>query len=111
MSVGAPIPLETWVSGPVRATIAAMTADPWRSAVLDHHQDEIRAELVSAGAAPDRSTLTLYLHVLGRAMDYIGTTAPGDALPLACVHDTGMDWFTVRIAAACQLAINEGLAA
>ncbi|MYW92370.1 hypothetical protein G3I59_32035 [Amycolatopsis rubida] len=88
-----------------------MTADPWRSAVLDHHQDEIRAELAAAGAAPDRPTLTLYLHLLGRAMDYVGTNVPGDALPLARVHDTGMDWFTIRIAAACQLAISEGLAA
>ncbi|WP_158605471.1 hypothetical protein [Amycolatopsis panacis] len=49
MSVGSPMPLETWVSGPVRATIATMTADPWRSAVLDHHQDEIRARRTRLG--------------------------------------------------------------
>ncbi|WP_020657766.1 DUF6401 family natural product biosynthesis protein [Amycolatopsis benzoatilytica] len=105
-----PIALETWTTGPIRATIAKMAADPWRSAVLDHHQDEVRAELSAAGAPLDRATLTLYLHVLSRAMDYVGTDIPGDALPLARVHDTGMDWFTVRIAATCQLAISEGLA-
>ncbi|UJW31629.1 DUF6401 family natural product biosynthesis protein [Saccharothrix sp. AJ9571] len=104
-----PVPLETWATGPVRDTIAAMRADPWHSAVLDHHRDEIRTELRKAGASPDRATLTLYLHVLGHALDYVGTDVPGDALPLTPVHGTGMDWFTIRIAAACQLALDEGV--
>ncbi|UJW32057.1 DUF6401 family natural product biosynthesis protein [Saccharothrix sp. AJ9571] len=103
--------LEIWMTGPVRSTIAALRADSWCSAVLDHHRDEIRTELALAGTPPDRATLTLYLHVLGRALDYLGTNLPGDALPLAPVHGTGLDWFTIRIAAACQLALDEGLIA
>lgn len=105
-----PVPLQTWATGPVRATIAGLRADPWHSAVLDHHRDQIRAELTATGATLDQATLTLYLHVLGRALDYLATDLPGeDSLPLTPVHDTQLDWFTLRIAAACQLAIDEGL--
>ncbi|AXB41539.1 DUF6401 family natural product biosynthesis protein [Amycolatopsis albispora] len=107
--MGEPVPLETWVAGPVRTTIAGLKAHSWGSAVLDHHQDQVRAELAGAGAPADRATLTLYLHVLSCAVDYVGTNIPGDTLPLTRVHDTGMDWFTIRIAAVCQLAISEGL--
>lgn len=104
-----PVTLETWASGPVRATIAALRADGWHAAILGHHTDEVRADLSAAGTPVDRAALTLYLHVLSQAMDYVTTGVPDDALRLLAVHDTDLDWFTIRIAAACQLAIDEGL--
>ncbi|OLT40331.1 hypothetical protein BJF85_25185 [Saccharomonospora sp. CUA-673] len=86
-----------------------MTGDPWQAAVLAHHQDELRRELAAIAAPLNRATLTLYLHVLGHTLDYLAAHAVGDMLPVARVHDTGLDWFTVRIAATCQLALDEGL--
>lgn len=106
-----PVTLETWASGPVRATIAAMRADKWHAAILDHHIDQVRADLSDSGAAADRATLTLYLHVLSQAVDYVATSGPDDALLLPAVHDTDLDWFTIRLAAVCQLAIDEGFIA
>jgi hypothetical protein len=105
-----PVTLETWVSGPVRVIIAVMRADGWYAAILDHHADQVRADLSASGTPVDRATLTLYLHVLGQAMDYVTTDVPDEALLLPAVHDTDLDWFTIRIAAVCQLAIDEGLA-
>ena len=104
-----PVTLETWVSGPARAIIAAMRADGWYAAILDHHTDQVRADLSASATPVDRATLTLYLHVLSQAMDYATTDVPDEALSLPAVHDTDLDWFTIRIAAVCQLAIDERL--
>jgi hypothetical protein len=106
-----PVTLETWASGPVRATIAAMRNDRWHAAILDHHADQVRVDLSASGAPADRATLTVYLHVLSQAVDYVTTGVPDDALRLPAVHDTDLDWFTIRIAAVCQVAIDEGLIA
>jgi hypothetical protein len=40
-----PVTLETRVSGPPRVVIAAMRGDGWYAAILDHHTDQVRADL------------------------------------------------------------------
>jgi hypothetical protein len=77
-----PVTLETWVSGPARVIAAAMRGDGWYAAILDHHADQVRADLSASGAPVDRATLTLYLHVLSQAMDYVTTDVPDEALLL-----------------------------
>ena len=104
-----PVTLETWVSGPARVTIAAMRGDGWSAAILDHHTEQVRADLSASDTPVDRATLTLYLHVLSQAMDYVTADVPDEALVLPAVHDTDLDWFTIRMAAVCHLAIDEGL--
>ena len=101
--------LEEWADdGGGRANIADLRSEQWRSAILDHHVDQVRADLASAGEVPTRSVLTLYLHIIGQVMAYMGAgEVPDDQLLGPPLHDTGLDWFTLRTAAVCQLAIAE----